>query len=106
MRIATAGGLTQALLLGFDHVDWSKIWRIAGVDHMHVNGLQSKFSDPEASVIASARSLQTPLWPDAPSTLMPVFSIGQSVAQVHGTWAALGSGWRSPRARTRPMWRR
>jgi ribulose-bisphosphate carboxylase large chain len=85
------GALTRAPLLGFDHVAWSKLWRIAGVDHMHVNGLQNKFCEGDDSVIASARSLQTPLWPDHPMTVMPVFSSGQTVAQVHGTWAALQS---------------
>ena len=85
------GTLSRAPMLGFDYAAWSKIWRIAGVDHMHVNGLQNKFCESDDSVIASARSLQTPLWPDAPHTVMPVVASGQSVAQVHATWAALGS---------------
>jgi ribulose-bisphosphate carboxylase large chain len=85
------GVLTRAPMLGFDYTGWSKIWRIAGVDHMHVNGLQNKFCESDASVIASAQSLLSPLWPDAPYTVMPVVASGQSVAQVHATWAALGT---------------
>ncbi len=85
------GALTRAPMLGHDYAAWSKIWRIAGVDHMHVNGLQNKFCESDASVVAAARSLRTPLWPDAPFGVMPVVASGQSAAQVHGTWAALGS---------------
>jgi ribulose-bisphosphate carboxylase large chain len=85
------GVQTRAPMLGFDYTAWSKIWRIAGVDHMHVNGLQNKFCESDDSVVASAISLQKPLWPDAPYRAMPVVASGQSVAQVHATWSALGS---------------
>jgi len=37
-----------------------KIWRLAGVDHLHVNGLANKFSEADDSVIASARACLTP----------------------------------------------
>ncbi len=85
------GALTRHPALGFDYVAWSKLWRLAGADHLHVNGLRNKFSEPDESVIASARSLLTPLWPDKPCVVMPVFSSGQTVAQVGDTFAALGS---------------
>jgi ribulose-bisphosphate carboxylase large chain len=85
------GALTRAPALGFDYVAWSKIWRLAGADHMHVNGLRNKFSEPDESVIRSARSLLTPMFADKPSIAMPVFSSGQSAAQVHDTHAALGT---------------
>ena len=42
-------------LLGWSYVAWQKIWRLAGADHMHVNGLQNKFSETDESVIESAR---------------------------------------------------
>lgn len=85
------GALTRCPSLGFDFVAWSKIWRLAGADHLHVNGLRNKFCEPDDSVIRSARSLLTPLPGRAPSTAMPVFSSGQSAAQVWDTYAALGS---------------
>ena len=44
---------------------------------MHVNGLQNKFSEPDESVIASARACLTPMFADKPCTVMPVFSSGQ-----------------------------
>jgi len=76
---------------GWSFLAWSKLWRLAGVDHMHVNGIANKFWEPDDSVIASARSLLTPLHPDRPMTVMPVFSSGQTVWQAHATWDRLGS---------------
>jgi ribulose-bisphosphate carboxylase large chain len=85
------GALSRAPALGFDYVAWAKIWRLAGADHMHVNGLRNKFCEPDDSVIASARSCLTPMFETKPCTVMPVFSSGQSAAQVWDTYAALGS---------------
>jgi ribulose-bisphosphate carboxylase large chain len=85
------GALSRHPALGFDYVAWSKVWRLAGVDHMHVNGLSNKFCETDNSVIASARSLLAPLFEDKPCVAMPVFSSGQSVAQVADTYSVLGS---------------
>ncbi|HYN38585.1 MAG TPA: ribulose-bisphosphate carboxylase large subunit family protein [Rhodospirillales bacterium] len=85
------GALSRHPALGFDYVAWAKLWRLAGADHMHVNGLRNKFCEPDASVIASARSCLAPMFASKPCVAMPVFSSGQSVAQVADTWAALGS---------------
>jgi ribulose-bisphosphate carboxylase large chain len=76
---------------GWSYIAWSKLWRLAGVDHMHVNGLANKFWEPDGSVIASAQSLLMPLHPTYPMTVMPVFASGQTIRQVHGTWSKLGS---------------
>ncbi|MFH6786934.1 MULTISPECIES: ribulose-bisphosphate carboxylase large subunit family protein [Methylobacterium] len=85
------GYLTRHPLLGWSYVAWQKIWRLAGADHMHVNGLDNKFSEDDDSVVASARTCLTPLFPDKPCLAMPVFSSGQTVRQAPGTYAALGS---------------
>ena len=85
------GALSRAPLLGWSYVAWSKLWRLAGADHMHVNGLANKFCEDDDSVIASARSLLTPLWDDAPCLALPVFSSGQTVMQVADTYARLGT---------------
>ena len=85
------GALSRHPALGFDYVPWAKLWRLAGADHMHVNGLRNKFCEPDASVIASARACLTPMFAGKPCTVMPVFSSGQSAAQVWDTYAALGS---------------
>src|SRR5205085_243302 len=60
-------------------------------DHMHVNGLRNKFCESDDSVIASARACLTPMSAAKPCIAMPVFSSGQSVRQVHDTYARLGS---------------
>lgn len=85
------GALTRAPALGFDYVAWAKLWRLAGADHMHVNGLRNKFCEDDASVIRSARSMLEPMFATKPCTVMPVFSSGQTVAQVWDTFAAMGS---------------
>lgn len=85
------GYLSRHPLLGWEYPAWSKIWRLAGADHMHVNGLANKFCESDASVIAAARSLLTPLFPDRPMRVMPVFSSGQTVRQAGPTFEALGT---------------
>lgn len=84
------GYLNRSPALGWDYAPWQKLWRLAGADHMHVNGLANKFSEPDDSVIAAARAVLAPLWPEAPMTAMPVFSSGQTGLQAAGTHAALG----------------
>ena len=85
------GALSRHPLLGWSYVAWQKIWRLAGADHMHVNGLANKFAEPDESVIASAQTCLTPLFPDKPCLAMPVFSSGQTAKQAPGTYAALRS---------------
>jgi ribulose-bisphosphate carboxylase large chain len=84
------GYLTRSPALGWDYAPWQKIWRLAGADHLHVNGLRNKFSEPDDSVIAAARSVLAPVMDSAPMTAMPVFSSGQTGLQAHDTYAALG----------------
>jgi ribulose-bisphosphate carboxylase large chain len=83
------GYLSRHPSLGFDYPAWSKLWRLAGADHMHVNGLRNKFCEADASVIASAQSLLSPLAEAYPAVTMPVFSSGQTALQAFGTWQAL-----------------
>ena len=85
------GYLSRHPLLGWSYVAWQKIWRLAGADHLHVNGLQNKFSESDDSVIASARACLAPMFAGKPCTVMPVFSSGQSAKQAPGTYAGLGS---------------
>lgn len=85
------GYLSRHPLLGWSYIAWQKFWRLAGADHMHVNGLQNKFSESDESVIASARECLTPMFASKPCIAMPVFSSGQSAVQVHETFERLGS---------------
>lgn len=87
------GMYSRSPAIGMSYIAWQKFWRLAGVDHMHVNGLANKFCEDDASVIASARECLTPMFqvPGRGCEIMPVFSSGQTVRQVHGTWQALRS---------------
>lgn len=85
------GALSRQPKLGWSYVAWQKFWRLAGADHMHVNGLDNKFCEPNDSVIASARTCLTPMFDDKPCISMPVFSSGQSAVQPPETYRQLGS---------------
>jgi ribulose-bisphosphate carboxylase large chain len=81
----------RAPMLGMDYQPFQTIWRLAGADHMHVNGLRNKFAEPGESSIASARTILAPLDPHHPMRAMPVFSSGQWAGQAVDTYQALGS---------------
>jgi ribulose-bisphosphate carboxylase large chain len=85
------GYLSRHPMLGWSYIAWQKLWRLAGADHMHVNGLDNKFCEGNDSVIASAKSCLTPMFETKPCIAMPVFSSGQSVRQAAATYQALGS---------------
>lgn len=79
--------------IGMSYVAYQKFWRLAGVDHLHVNGLRNKFCEPDESVIASARACLTPMFsgPGRGCEVMPVFSSGQWAGQAEDTWRAIAS---------------
>lgn len=85
------GYLSRGTTASWSYVAWQKIWRLAGADHMHVNGLDSKFTEDNESVIASAQACLTPMFESKPCLAMPVFSSGQTVRQASATYEALGS---------------
>ena len=87
------GMLGRSPALGMSFVAFQKLWRLAGIDHTHVNGLQNKFCETDESVIASARACLEPLFPPPANgcEVMPVFSSGQSARQAPATFRALGS---------------
>ena len=84
------GALSRAPLLGWSFAAWQVIWRLAGADHLHVNGLRNKFSEPDEVVAHAARSVIAPLFEHSPMRAMPVFSSAQTGLQAHDTFAALG----------------
>ncbi|GGX98297.1 ribulose bisphosphate carboxylaseoxygenase large subunit [Litchfieldella qijiaojingensis] len=87
------GLYSRSPYIGMSFIAYQKLWRLAGVDHIHVNGLRNKFSEPDDSVIASARGCLTPMFePPAPGCeVMPVFSSGQTALQAVDTYRAIGS---------------
>ena len=83
------GALTRHPQLGFSFAAYQKVWRLAGIDHMHVNGIRSKFWEPDDSVIDSAQACLAPFAGVQP--VMPVFSSGQWAGQAPDLFAKLGS---------------
>ncbi|MEA2631825.1 MAG: 3-oxoisoapionate-4-phosphate transcarboxylase/hydrolase [Chloroflexota bacterium] len=82
------GLISRHPYLGMEFPAYSKLWRVAGVDQLHTNGLRNKFSEPDDSVIASARSCLSPMFG---ARIMPVFSSGQWAGQAPDTYRRLGS---------------
>lgn len=74
--------------LGMAFSAYHKLWRLAGVDHMHVNGLRNKFCESDQSVISAARACTQPLL--GGYTVMPVIASGQWAGQAPDTYQALG----------------
>jgi ribulose-bisphosphate carboxylase large chain len=85
------GALSRHPLLGMSFQAYQTLWRLAGVDHMHVHGLQGKFSQADDEVVASARDCLTSLTDGADDGVMPAFSSGQWAGTVPATWAAIHS---------------
>jgi len=79
--------------IGLGYRAYQKFWRLAGADHMHVNGIRNKFCEPDESVLESARECLTPMFTGEGRgcEVMPVFSSGQTVRQAPDTWRGLGS---------------
>ncbi len=78
--------------IGISFTVMQKLWRLAGADHLHVNGLASKFTEADRTVARSAMSVQEPVCDDAPAHLaMPVFSSGQTIWQIAPSRSLLGN---------------
>jgi ribulose-bisphosphate carboxylase large chain len=87
------GMLTRHPLLGIEFAAYQKFWRLAGVDHLHVNGLQNKFWEPDDSVVRSVAAVRKPLFapPLPPYDAMPVLSSGQWGGQAPETYRRTGT---------------
>ena len=58
------GMLNRHPLLGIEFPAYQKIWRLAGVDQIHVNGIANKFWESDDSVVRSIESCLKPLFSD------------------------------------------
>ncbi len=78
--------------LGMDYRAYHKFWRLAGIDHLHVNGLENKFVESNDSVVASIQACLDPL-PGAADgyRAMPVVSSGQWGGQAPETYHRTGT---------------
>jgi ribulose-bisphosphate carboxylase large chain len=83
------GMFTRNEALGMEFTAYQKIWRLAGVDHLHTNGLRNKFCESDQSVITSIKACLTPLL--GGYSIMPVVSSGQWAGQAVDTYNAVKS---------------
>jgi ribulose-bisphosphate carboxylase large chain len=84
------GALSRHPMLGISFQAYQTLWRLAGVDHMHVHGLQGKFAQEDEEVVSSARDCVTPLSAGIDDRVMPAFSSGQWAGTAQPTWDAIG----------------
>ena len=88
------GAFARHPLLGIGFDAYQALYRLAGVDHMHVHGIGGKFSDQADEVEAAARRCLAPLAVDAfgeSDAVMPAFSSGQWAGTLPVTAKAAGS---------------
>jgi ribulose-bisphosphate carboxylase large chain len=78
------GMLNRHPLLGIDFKAYQKIWRLIGVDQLHVNGIDNKFWESDDSVVQSIEACLAPLFDQA--LPMPVVSSGQWGGQAMETY--------------------
>jgi len=79
------GAISRHPLLGMEFRAYQGLWRLAGIDQIHVNGLQNKFCESDESVVRSIEACLEPRGPHRP--LMPVVSSGQWGGQAPETFA-------------------
>jgi len=78
------GMLTRHPLLGIDFKAYQKIWRLAGVDQLHVNGIQNKFWETDDSVVRSIETCLASM--SGHARPLPVVSSGQWGGQAFETY--------------------
>jgi ribulose-bisphosphate carboxylase large chain len=71
-------------LLGMEFTAYQKLWRLVGIDQLHVNGLANKFCESDESVVRSIKACLTPMF--GGYQVMPVVSSGQWGGQVPETF--------------------
>lgn len=83
---ANFGAMSRHPLLGIGFSAYQKLCRVAGVDHLHVGGFNSKFYETNDEVAASINACLAPLFGDY--RVMPVLSSAQWAATAIPVYAA------------------
>jgi ribulose-bisphosphate carboxylase large chain len=78
------GMLNRHPLLGIEFPAYQKLWRLAGVDQIHVNGIQNKFWESDDSVVKSIEACLQPMF--GGYNILPVVSSGQWGGQAPETY--------------------
>ncbi|MFF2889673.1 ribulose-bisphosphate carboxylase large subunit family protein [Paenibacillus sp. NPDC057967] len=83
------GAMTRSPLLGMGFKAYQKLCRLAGVDHLHTNGLNSKFAESNEGVVQSIKDCLTPFLGGYP--IVPVLSSAQWAGSAEPTYKAVQS---------------
>jgi ribulose-bisphosphate carboxylase large chain len=78
------GMLNRCPWLGIEVAAYQKLWRLAGVDQIHVNGIANKFWESDDSVVKSIEACLKPMF--GGYSILPVVSSGQTGLQAPETW--------------------
>jgi len=78
------GMLNRHPWLGMEFAAYQKLWRLAGVDQIHVNGIANKFWEDDDSVVRSIEACLTPML--GGFSTLPVVSSGQTGLQAPQTF--------------------
>ena len=84
------GGMGRHPLLGMGVRAYQTLYRLAGIDHIHVHGMGGKFSDLDEDVTEAARHCLDPM-SNEDDRVMPIFSSGQWAGTLPHTLAQVGS---------------
>jgi ribulose-bisphosphate carboxylase large chain len=80
------GAMTRSPMLGMGFTAYQKLCRLAGVDHLHTNGLNSKFAESNDSVVQSIQDCLDPMF--GGYEVMPVLSSAQWAGSALPTYEA------------------
>ena len=81
--------LTRHPGLGMDFSVYQQFWRLLGVDQFQINGIASKYWEPDDSFVRSFGHVTTPIFSPA-DCAMPVVGSGQWGGQAPETYARTG----------------
>ncbi len=81
------GAMTRHPLLGMSFTAYQKICRLSGIDHLHTNGLNSKFAETNESVTTSIKDCLKPIFKD--DSVLPVLSSAQWAGSAAPTYRAV-----------------
>jgi ribulose-bisphosphate carboxylase large chain len=75
------GMLNRHPLLGIEFPAYQKLWRLAGVDQIHVNGIGNKFWESDDSVVRSIESCLKPMFGGTAFPFSPRGTSGERVGE-------------------------
>jgi ribulose-bisphosphate carboxylase large chain len=78
------GMLNRHPFLGIEFAAYQKIWRLTGVDQIHVNGIQNKFWESDDSIVRAVQACLKPML--GGFSILPVLSSGQWGGQAPETY--------------------